>query len=348
MLCTSELALKENICFLINHSNLDEYLSAARDYEREILLDIGDLCHKAFELQDRESKEQVHYVLSCLYELNFISSGNPAARNQYNLFLLRIKSDIEQAWERSMLPTLRKLVEELQTRNNSESFCTAFTAQVAAHVAANHRLFDFLANEANRDQIQSLFHHDASLNMRFFDVIALAAVGSNSQIRSEIAKNLWDEAGNGNQVNAHTTRFGNLLHSMKNSFDKHSALNSLSWEGLAGYNLFSYLAINRKNYAALIGCLAATELLDPSNYKKLLRGCARTGLTEELDLSYYREHIQIDVDHADGWLNNVIDPLIANDPVLSSDILFGAFFRLETCAAYYDWLFEKLREPQGA
>ncbi|WPN60550.1 iron-containing redox enzyme family protein [Pseudomonas sp. P9_31] len=94
-------------------------------------------------------------------------------------------------------------------------------------------------------------------------------------------------------------------------------------------------AVNHQHYYKLIGLLTMTELLGPSQYEKLVQGCERLGLRKQ-DTSYYREHIQIDVIHAQGWLNNVVTTLATRKAEALDEFYFGAQLRLDTCAAYYD------------
>ncbi len=43
--------------------------------------------------------------------------------------------------------------------------------------------------------------------------------------------------------------------------------------GLAGQNAFMLGAVNRSQYYKLLGVMAMTEVLDPPQYMKLVKGC---------------------------------------------------------------------------
>ncbi len=86
--------------------------------------------------------------------------------------------------------------------------------------------------------------------------------------------------------------------------------------------------------------MAATELLDPPQYSKLIQGCRRVGLPVP---EYYSEHVEIDVVHGSGWLDNVIAPLARSNPRAARHILEGVALRLESCRDYYDTLLRKLQ-----
>ncbi|ALU45857.1 hypothetical protein AT705_23310 [Pseudoalteromonas rubra] len=65
-------------------------------------------------------------------------------------------------------------------------------------------------------------------------------------------------------------------------------------------------------------------------------------------LQYYEEHISVDTIHGDGWLNNVILPLITKYPEAKQDIIFGCYVRLNTSKAYWDSLYQKLLAQESA
>ena len=166
--------------------------------------------------------------------------------------------------------------------------------------------------------------------------------GSCHETRTEICKNLWDESGNGDQKRTHVGLYEYLL-KQRNIILPNDNFSSLySWQGYTGYNVFMLGATNRKHYYKSIGAMAITELLDPPQYNKLVKGITRLGMDQKHAL-YYTEHISIDVDHADGWLNKVIKPLIKNNPTSAQEILHGSLLRLQSCADYYDDLLLRLK-----
>jgi len=64
-------------------------------------------------------------------------------------------------------------------------------------------------------------------------------------------------------------------------------------------------------------------------------------------------HVEGDEDHAAGWIENVIDPLLAARPSCTREVATGVMLRLMTSQAYCDELlatFEQrsLRSPERA
>lgn len=166
--------------------------------------------------------------------------------------------------------------------------------------------------------------------------------GSHPQTRAEICKNLWDESGNGNPERTHVGLYQYLLTQRKILLPENNFTDLYSWEGYTGYNVFMLGATNRQYYYNSIGAMAMTELLDPPQYTKLVKGINRLGINENHAL-YYTEHIDVDVLHADGWLNNVIAPLVQDKPEALEGIFAGAMLRLQSCADYYDSVLTKMK-----
>ncbi|KVN28017.1 hypothetical protein WT33_20655 [Burkholderia stagnalis] len=225
---------------------------------------------------------------------------------------------------------------------DTSSVADAVRKMWATSEAGTHALFDFLEFEATSAQMVAFFQSDAALNTRFFDLLAFALIGSSSSARRELVQNMWDEAGRGDPRKGHVQLFEDLLISVGVETPPDARHLELGLHGLIGHNLFMSTCTTREHYFKSLGVMAITELMDPTHYEKLVRGCKRLGLADGGELEYYEEHVTIDVIHGEGWLNNVIAPAAIETPTAADEILFGAYLRLKTCAAYYDELQAKL------
>ena len=300
---------------------------------------IGRTVDAAFQQGDTRALADVHAILFALYDLHVAPAASLRSHNQFNPYLTRLRGTIERGWLGSATLGHIGLPSELRhARDLVDAICTSS----AQHRASKHPLFDFLETEATHAQLVAFFRSDSALNIRFFDLIVLALLGSDPAVRGELSQNFWDEAGKGDPVRSHVTLFRNLLLTagIPPADDDHASL--LNWQGLAGHNLFMMTGLNRSQGFRSLGVMAVTELLDPSQYEKLTRGCRRLGLGGAGELDYYDEHVSIDVVHAEGWLSNVIVPLATKFPHRMNDIYVGAQWRLNTCAEYYDDLQESL------
>lgn len=322
------------IASLAEERDIDLWLSADATRERGLFDRVDALIALAFVEKEQNARGIVARTLLSLYDITVADPTSPRVVNQFHPTLLEVRRRLEHNWLADLLDSLRHQI--INSPNIPVS--QRLRAMWAAHPVCTHPLFDFLANTASRVQIAEMLKCDWALNIRFYDALIMSMAGSPHEARQELAKNFWDEMGCGNINKSHVMLFSKILASIPIKPTDTPVKSILGYEGLEGYNLFMLCVVNRRHYLKLLGIMAITELLDPKNYEKLLFGCRRVGFPEDV-LEYYSEHAMIDIEHADGWLNNVIEPMTQKYQSAPEEILTGAALRLKTCHRYYDRLY---------
>jgi len=94
----------------------------------------------------------------------------------------------------------------------------------------------------------------------FDDLVALAQVGTRSEVKIEMASNYWDEMGRGKSHAVHTHLFHKLISDLVLEAPPASAL---PWQVLAGVNVMLWCSIPRRNVFRAQGALGTVELLAP-------------------------------------------------------------------------------------
>ncbi|CAJ5350233.1 putative ABC-type spermidine/putrescine transport protein [Burkholderia pseudomallei] len=298
---------------------------------------LAALLRRAFGERDEIALADVHRVLFALYDLHVADPAMPAVVNQFDPLLTGLRVTIERQW----LAAEYQRIGTAPVFESSDALITALRRAVQGHPASHHPLFDRLAMHATCAQLEGFFRSDTALNVRFFDLIVMAMIGSPLETRQELASNFWDEAGRGESQQSHVQLFRHLLADVGIAPSGDDFASQLTWQGLRGYNLFMLCALNRQHYFKLLGVMAATELLDPPQYRKLVAGCRRLGLGPSIT-RYYDEHITVDDVHGEGWLDNVIRPLTQREPGAMSAVWAGCMLRLTSCGDYYDALSRRL------
>jgi len=287
-------------------------------------------------LRDRycsKTLQDVHYALFLLQQVHFAEASDHRSYFQFDPIVVWLREKLQDWWLASEEKKLSLAVPGV------EDFVAHLKTLCLGHPGAQHPLFDFLEREATVAQLVAFMESDAQLNTRFFDLIAYCLIGTNGLVKAELAQNLWDEAGRGDPQAAHVEMFEKILADFTVTDDWRDGSTS-DWEGLAGHNLFVTLCVGRKHQYKALGLMAATELIDPASYSKLAAGCRRLAIPVP---AYYSEHIEIDVVHGDGWLVNVIAPLVHQAPEIRAEIALGAALRMASCQLYYDRVLENLR-----
>lgn len=294
---------------------------------------LAALLRRAFGERDEIALADVHRALFALYDLHVADPAMPAVIHQFDPLLTALRSTIERHW----LAAEYQRIGTAPVFESPDALINALRRAVQAHPASHHPLFDLLAMRATRAQLEGFFRSDTALNVRFFDLIVMAMIGSPPETRQELASNFWDEAGRGDPQLSHVQLFRHLLADVGIAPSGDDFASQLTWQGLRGYNLFMLCGLNRQHYFKLLGVMAATELLDPPQYRKLIVGCRRLGLGPSIT-RYYDEHVTVDDVHGEGWLDNVIRPLTQREPRAMSAVWAGCMLRLASCGDYYDAL----------
>ena len=335
----------ETIRALIAHPDLETFFEEAPAVAEDLLRSADSIARRAYAAGDADALHQLHTALYLLYEENLRPSGTRRVFNQYNPQLIGVRNRLERHWE--AFEMARIVIEPASVPVDPDAFRTYFKALCASHEMVGHRLFDFLGDAATREDLIGFFLSDAAVIVRFCDLVVMSMVGVDDEVRPELAENFWDEMGRGRFQERHVHLYRNLLEYagvnvpgdslMAEDFSDH-----LKWQGLAGYNLYLFLCLHRKNQFRSLGALGAAEMMDPDQYRKVLAGCRRVGLHDDDKLAYYTGHAEMDVAHGDGWCDNVLVPLVQRYPERRHEIVEGALMRMNITCDYFDDLFQRL------
>jgi len=283
------------------------------------------------------AEESIHEILSEIYDLEF-SSANI---NSIDADPLPVLHDIISIFEAALFNheitqiNPKDVVSGIQTGEEYELW---FRQLLNDHRAGHHEYYDdFLANRATEVDIRYLLSQETSLDPRFDDILALLQLGTFGQEKMEIAKNYWDEMGNGNSSHVHTHLFSKALNAV--DANRNFIKENLTLEAKMSGNISACLALRRRNYFKAVGYFGVTEYLAPRRFKSLVKAWERNRLPAE-GIEYHKIHIKIDAIHGSAWIKNVICPLVGKSQEIGNDIALGAMIRLNSSERYLDRLLE--------
>jgi pyrroloquinoline quinone (PQQ) biosynthesis protein C len=173
----------------------------------------------------------------------------------------------------------------------------------------------------------------------FEDLVALTQVKMPTRAKLELARNYWDEMGQGHEAGMHGPMLSRLAETL--AIEKGGAAEAVS-ESLALANLMVALAAHRRYAYASIGALGVIELTAPGRAAKVNAGLKRLGIAGEAR-RYFALHATLDVKHSAAWNREVLGPLVAADPRVARPIAEGALMRLNAGAK----CFERYRREFG-
>jgi len=183
-------------------------------------------------------------------------------------------------------------------------------------------LFPWLAHTANHQQMCWFLTQELAGEAGFDDLVAMTQVKLPSRPKLEMARNYWDEMGQGNEGGMHGPMLGALAQALELRPDGNTV-----WESLALGNLMVALASARHYAYQSIGALGAIELTAPGRSHLVNVGLKRLGIGGAAR-RYYALHATLDVRHSATWNREVLEPLVSSDPQIAKRIAEGALMRL--------------------
>ncbi|MFY4722109.1 iron-containing redox enzyme family protein [Streptomyces sp. LaBMicrA B280] len=317
--------------------------AADMGYRTEIRAATEELAHAAFVRGDRAALHTAHWVLGDIYNWCF----SLPSIDQVDSLLGEILDDIRSVLENAMMADLRARIDQRELASapqDPEEFLPWYRNFISNHKASNHPFYrDFLENRASIEDIRFYLAQETSLDPRFDDILSLLTVGTDGSEKMELVTNLWDELGNGNTNDVHTSVFAKTLADA--GVSKEFIDTNIMLESVICGNVSAALALSRRHCYKAFGYFGVTEYLTPRRFRSYMVGCKRLGMPKSAYV-YHDQHIQIDARHGPSWFKNILLPAISREPRCAVDIALGTVMRLETSTWYLDALQAKL-EPAG-
>jgi hypothetical protein len=192
-------------------------------------------------------------------------------------------------------------------------------------------LFPWLAERASLAQMRWFLQQEMAGEAGFDDLVALTQLRLPTRAKLELARNYWDEMGQGTESAMH----GPMLARLGEALALKPTIAQTVWESLALANVMVALASNRDLTYQSIGALGVIELTAPGRAVLVNAGLKRLGIAGEAR-RYYALHATLDIKHSEAWNREVLAPLVEADPRCAPAIAQGALLRLRAGARCFD------------
>jgi hypothetical protein len=192
-------------------------------------------------------------------------------------------------------------------------------------------VYDWIAEEANLDEVRAYLTLEGGPDGGFDDLVALCQVGIEGEPKLELATNYWDEMGRGNLDEVHTELHHRMVQALGlETVDRRDQ----PVEALERSLLGSTLATNRAFQPELVGALGLLELQAGPRCRRVVKGLTRLGCSDDA-LAFYEEHAVADPRHGKDWLDHVVGPLAERHPDWAPRMVTGASWRSHVNAAFF-------------
>lgn len=211
--------------------------------------------------------------------------------------------------------------------NDEDRFVAWFEKLEQIGPGQHDPLFDWLAEEAREEELRWFLRQEAAGEAGFDDLVAMTQLKLPDRAKLELARNYWDEMGQGRMQAMH----GPMLTGLTRALDLDPTIEDTVWESLALANAMTAMAATRRYAWHSVGALGVIELTAPGRSTKVAQGLKRLGHTAN-ERRYFDLHAVLDVKHSADWIAEAVRPLVSEDPRRARAMAEGALMRL-TCGA---------------
>jgi hypothetical protein len=208
-------------------------------------------------------------------------------------------------------------------------------------VAARDRLpaaYRWLAKEATWDEVVHFLALEGGPDGGFDDLVAVCQLGLAGSAKLELAKNYWDEMGQGDPGGVHTVLHERLVAAvaMPRIAREDQPVEALERAALGGL-----LATNRWLQPEMLGALGLLELQAGPRCRLVLQAFDRLGAPADA-YPFYLEHAEVDPVHGKDWMDKAVIPTVEERPDWGPRIVKGAWWRSSVNLAFFEALRQEL------
>ena len=268
---------------------------------------------------DNLADEDLHLALWCLYELHYRGFDGVDPDLEWDPALIALRNEWEQAFERELRARTSEHVSA--ALEGSDDVPTQIFGvidsidgpRLAAHLhrhATHEEMLDFLRQ-------RSLYHLKESDPHSF----VLARIDGRAKVA--LAEIQYDEYGAGRPHRLHSRLFGDALEGAGLDRSYGAYVDQTSGATLAVNNLMSLFGLRRRLRGAAMGHLAAFESTSSVPCRKIVGGLERLDFPPVV-AAYFDEHVEADAAHEQVAVRDLCGGLVADEPELREDVVFGA------------------------
>jgi hypothetical protein len=288
-------------------------------------------------LASERDREAFHHRLAASHHARLAPHAVDVDWEQHlaeELACRRAEHDFVERERAEIAPVLR------QVPTSPDEFLEWFSALEQTGPGQHDELFPWLAESATYGQMCWFLQQEMAGEAGFDDLVALSQLKLPARPKLEMARNYWDEMGQGTEGGMH----GPMLARLGAALPKTDT--PPVWETLALGNLMVALATNRCYAYQSIGALGVIELTAPGRATLVNAGLKRLQFDGAVR-RYYALHATLDVRHSQTWNREVLAPLVAENPSVAPRIAEGALLRLRAGARCFDRYREELMRDSG-
>ncbi len=253
-------------------------------------------------------------ALFVCYELHYRGFAGVNPRWEWSPALLHVRGRLEDAF----LSAVRDDVGEIPRGETAADEMDKLSAEPVEGPGPSY----FLRDNGTWEQMREYLVHRSLYHLKEGDPHAFAIPRLIGQAKASFVAIEFDEYGAGRGDRVHQQLFADLLDAAGLDSAYLAYLDNVPAAALASVNLMSLFGLHRALRGAAIGHFASTEITSPPGSRRLVDALERMGAPEPC-VGFYREHVEADAVHEQVVRTDVVVDLVAREPHLDRDVVFG-------------------------
>jgi hypothetical protein len=255
----------------------------------------------------------VQLALQLCYELFYRGFAGVDARLEWDAALLELRGRLEEVF----VADIRRGIGDLSGVDAAGEM-DRLSVEPADGSGPSH----FLLAEGSWEQMREYFVHRSIYHLKEADPHAWVIPRLVGQAKASFVAVEFDEFGGGRGAQVHQRLFADLMAAAGLDDGYLAYLEAVPAETLAVVNLMSMFGLHRRWRGATVGHFAATEITSSPGSQRLADALDRMGAPAPCR-RFYLEHVEADAVHEQVVRTDVVGDLLAREPELESDVVFG-------------------------
>ncbi|MBP0459870.1 iron-containing redox enzyme family protein [Streptomyces montanisoli] len=260
--------------------------------------------------------DDLQLALNILYELHYQGFDGVGDEHEWDPDLLRLRA----ALEATFLDALRGDVAQSFPASRVDEALSDLLVEPARDDGTS--LSHHLAREGTLGQLREHAALRSIYHLKEADPHAWVIPRLRGRAKAGMVAVEYDEYGAGHADQLHQQLFADLMTDLGLDTSYNHYLDAASAEMLAVVNLMSLLGLHRALRGALVGQFATVEVTSSPGSRRLADAMRRTGAGPAA-IRFHDEHVEADAVHEQLMRHEVVGGLLAEEPDLEKDVLFG-------------------------
>ena len=255
--------------------------------------------------------DDLHLALYCCYELHYRGFAGVDDGCEWDPALLAVRAELERAF-------LRGLRRDIVPGTDVAAEVDALLVEPVDAAGVSHHL----RRDGELWQLREYVAHRSIYHLKEADPQSFVIARLEGPAKAALVSVEHDEYGAGDPDRMHSRLFANMMIELGLSDDYGAYLDAIPAAALADVNFMSLCGLHRGLRGALVGQFATVELTSSPASERLVKAMRRLGCTPTA-IRFYDEHVEADAVHEQLIRRGVLTPLLAAEPQLAADIVFG-------------------------